>query len=456
MFDLHVILIFSKRGDSVDEHKETIEIKEFDSLICKKEYEDNRKRYISEEQFNSIIAIIEELSTVEDGANVLDFLSITWRKNIGKVITLKNFVGLIQLPKRCSIQVLPKIDLACGDCEDNRKTKEIFISMIRSMKDFQGKAFNKAFLAADRMNLYEVFISMYLQGVRSVVQKGLKSSYLLKEDNLRFYKGKLLVNNHIKNNFTHKERFYVVFDEFQINRPENRLIKATLLELRMRTTSLLNSREIRQLLAAFEGVEPSVNYENDFAKTIIDRNTKDYVELLQWSKIFLMKKSFTMFSGIVNARAILFPMEKVFESYVAREISKVFTVKDGWCVLTQNEEKYLFTEPKKKFGLRPDIVLKNSSKVVIMDTKWKRLNIKEHNYGISTEDMYQMYVYSKSYETRFIWLLYPQVKDLKNTKIYYKTFDDTEIRAFFVNLEHIKTSIAELKRIVESHIQSPV
>jgi 5-methylcytosine-specific restriction endonuclease McrBC regulatory subunit McrC len=67
-----------------------------------------------------------------------------------------------------------------------------------------------------------------------------------------------------------------------------------------------------------------------------------------------------------------------------------------------------------------------------------------------------MYVYSKSYETRFIWLLYPQVKDLKNTKIYYKTFDDTEIRAFFVNLEHIKTSIAELKRIVESHIQSPV
>ena len=72
------------------EHKKIIEIKEFDSLICKKEYEDDRKHYVSTAQFNTLIATIEELSTIKNTANVLDFLSISWHKNIGQVITLKN------------------------------------------------------------------------------------------------------------------------------------------------------------------------------------------------------------------------------------------------------------------------------------------------------------------------------------------------------------------------------
>jgi 5-methylcytosine-specific restriction enzyme subunit McrC len=35
----------------------------------------------------------------------------------------------------------------------------------------------------------------------------------------------------LKLNLAHKERFYVGFDEYQVNRPENRLIKSTLLKL---------------------------------------------------------------------------------------------------------------------------------------------------------------------------------------------------------------------------------
>ena len=42
-------------------------------------------------------------------------------------------------------------------------------------------------------------------------------------------------------------------------------------------------------------------------------------ELMRWSRVFLMNKSFTTFSGGHNARALLFPMEKVFESYTAAE-----------------------------------------------------------------------------------------------------------------------------------------
>ena len=72
-------------------------------------------------------------------------------------------------------------------------------------------------------------------------------------------------------------------------------MKSTLEKLQKITTSAENSKEIRQLLTAFELVESSVNYQKDFSKVVIDRNTKDYEMLMQWSKVFLMNKSFTTF-----------------------------------------------------------------------------------------------------------------------------------------------------------------
>ena len=48
---------------------------------------------------------------------------------------------------------------------------------------------------------------MYLQEVRQILKQGLKSGYIEKEDNLHFYKGKLMVNEHIRQNLSHKERF---------------------------------------------------------------------------------------------------------------------------------------------------------------------------------------------------------------------------------------------------------
>ena len=76
---------------------------------------------------------------------------------------------------------------------------------------------------------------------RQLVKHRIKSSYVGVEDNINFYKGKLLVNEHIKRNMAHQERFYVGYDEYQVNRPENRLVKSMLLKLQGITTSVENS-----------------------------------------------------------------------------------------------------------------------------------------------------------------------------------------------------------------------
>ena len=420
-----------------------IEVKEFDTLISNEKYND---KYICVDKniFSDLLEFIHAFNSDSEESDVLDFIKIGYRRNIGETLTFKNYVGLIQMKNNCQIQVLPKIEFLNGEQDE---TKKVFMRMLRSMKDFPSKVFSNANLKMERMNLYEIFINMYLQEVRQLVKRGIKSSYVGVEDNLNFYKGKLLVNEHIKRNMVHQERFYVRYDEYQVNRPENRLIKSTLLKLQNITSSVENSKAIRQLLTSFEMLPPSINFDKDFSQVVIDRNTKDYEMLMQWSKVFLKNKSFTTFSGTENARALLFPMEKVFEAYVAQNMKKVFS-KYHWNVSTQDKGHYLFNklngENYRKFAIRPDLVVtRDDNSVVILDTKWKKLiNDRRKNYDISQADMYQMYTYSKKYGTSEIWLLYPVNTDMINQDtIIFDSGDGVIVSLYFVDVTHIEESM---------------
>ncbi len=425
-----------------------LEVREYDLVTCNKDYmDDNDYKYLKKEAFEELEEMI--LSFDENlNADALDFFKIAVRRNVGKVIQAKNYVGLIQLRSGYQIQILPKIAKS-----DVAETKKAFLKMIRCLKDFPSKNFNEASLKDDRMNLYEIFISMFIDEVRHLLRKGIKSTYVPHEDNLNIFKGKLQVSEHIRYNMVHKERFYVRYDEFNVNRPENKLIKSTLLKLSKESNSANNMKDLRQQLSHFEAVEASNNYLKDFSRIIIDRNTKDYELLLQWARVFLQNKSFTTFSGTNRAKAILFPMEKVFESYVAKHLKRAL-IDLEWEVSSQDRGKYLFDEPQ-RFALRPDIVISREDECsIILDTKWKNLvDNANSNYGISQADMYQMYAYAKKYKTPEIWLLYPQNDILDEyDNISFISYDDEEIdvsvNVFLVDINNIEISMKKLKNIL--------
>ena len=424
-----------------------LEVKEFDIITGNPNFKNDEKyKYLDTVAFENLIEFIHQFTTNEEVADVLDFMRISYKRNIGNIVSIKNYVGLIQMKNGYQIQILPKISFTNSDDSENRNTKKIFLNMLRSMKDFPSKVFNNSNIQVDRMNLYEIFINMYLQEIRRLIKIGIKSDYIFKEDNLNYYKGKLLTSQHFKINLVHKERFYVAYDEFNPNRVENKLIKATLLKSQKLTTSAENSKEIRQLLVFFEIIDASMNYTADFSKVRINRSNRDYEMIMQWSKVFLLNKSFTTFSGNNNSRALLFSMEKVYESYVAKHLKKILG-EDGWNVSSQDRGYYLFTEPRLQFALIPDIVCKRGERTIIMDTKWKKLvNNERINYGISQSDMYQMYAYSKKYKASEIWLLYPLNDEMKeHSEISFNSGDGTTVNIYFVDLENIESSLEVLR-----------
>lgn len=287
-----------------------LEVREFDKITCNGDLKD-QYAYLPEKVFNELKLLIQTSSADSNGNEILNLVSINYLRNAGEVLSIKNFVGILQLPSGFQIQILPKIDFGNNYEDNTKKTKYIFLSMLKSLRNFPGKTFNEASINVSRMPVYEIFISMYLQEVKDLIKKGLKSAYLDHEDNLNVFKGKLLVKEHLKHNLTHAERFYVSYDEYSINRAENRLIKATLLKLNKKSGNSDNQKLIHNLLNNLEMITPSVNYLKDFSKVVIDRNTNRYKKIIDWSKVFLLNKSLATFSGTNAATSLLFPMEKL-------------------------------------------------------------------------------------------------------------------------------------------------
>lgn len=374
-----------------------------------------------------------------------ELMELSVKKGLGKVITAKNYVGILTLKDGTTIEILPKL---CTKTPCSvQQAKKLVLAMLKTLRNAPYKTLQSTHVDIENLDIFELFIRMFLGEVFVLTKRGLKCSYETTASNETFFKGKLLFSEQIKYNCAHRERSYVEFDTFNNNRPENRLLKSTLLHLYQQTTSVRNKTDLRTLLTAFHEVPPSVDYTCDFANCSSDRTMKDYTTALLWCRVFLTGKSFTSFSGSEFAFALLFPMETLFERYIAVQLKKVLDASD-FQISIQEQTQYLFTLPSKKFRLKPDIVVrrKRDGAIFVCDTKWKLLSDQKANYGIAQADLYQMYVYQKKYHARSITLLYPRADFIPLEPLVFHSGDGVTVHVRFVDLLDVKNSLREIAK----------
>lgn len=357
------------------------------------------------------------LSNREEGSGTqpLELMSLSAKPGVGKVITAKNYAGVITTRDGTEIEILPKLTIE-GDDSD-QAVRKVFLTMLRTVQEAPFKTFRTAHLNTSRMRLLDLFVRMFLDEARRLIQRGLKSDYTARQDNEPCVRGKIVFSEHIRKNLLHRERIFVEYDVFSVDCPENRLVKSTAVYLQRHATDLQNRKDLRIVLSVMDQVPVSKHVEQDFLRCGQSRSMADYRRLLELCRVFLQGKSFTAFSGGEAALALLFPMERVFESYVAAVLRRHLDSRQ-YRVHVQAKGKYLFELPRKQFALRPDLVIEdlNSGERTILDTKWKLLSPQWHNYGISQADMYQMYAYQKEYAAKQVVLLYPDCEAMAGQK----------------------------------------
>ena len=379
-------------------------LKEFEYL----QYKDNTKdNFIKKETFDSLEKFVLE------NEKTAQYLKITTKKGFGKVFQAQNYVGVIQTKDGTTIEILPKIKNATTE-----KSKDILIKMLKTLKNSPFKNLSVANLKSSKIPLFEIFISMFLEELTVLVRNGIKSDYISKEENLKFLKGKLKISEQIKYNTIHKERFFVQYEEFISNRVENRLIKTTLQFLYNKSKLNKNQQRIREFLFVFDEIEISHNIKTDFSKIKLNRQMKDYEQVLLWCKTFLFENSFSPYKGNDIAFALLFDMNLLFESFVYSYLKKSSNFQD---IKSQDRTHHLAYENGiGRFRLKPDIVI-NGGKI-IADTKWKILSEDKAYNGVLQDDMYQLYAYGTKYDNcEKIYLIYPfDELIIKNSYNYFK------------------------------------
>lgn len=314
------------------------------------------------------------------------------RRHGEKALRTQNYVGVIQTKDGTTVEILPKIaDLDSGE-EGEREAKNILLKMLKTLKKSPFRSLEHAHLKTAKMPLLEIFISMFLEELAVLVRKGIKNDYIGREENLGFLKGKLNMGQHIRQNYIHKERFFVEYDEYLPDRIENRLIKTTLEYLYKKSRSSANQQRIREFQFVFDGISSVHDIPSAFSKVRINRQMRDYEQVLLWCRTFLLGNSFSPYKGDDVAFALLFDMNLLFESYVGHWLKK-----QKLNVKLQDKTHHLaYLDGRGKFQLKPDFVIDDGR--VIADTKWKLLSQEKTHQGVAQSDMYQLFAYGKKYD----------------------------------------------------------
>jgi 5-methylcytosine-specific restriction enzyme subunit McrC len=324
-------------------------------------------------------------------------------------LRVHNYVGVISTETGTQIEVLPKVSKRT----DEWGARRLLVKMLMELGDSPFRIAPAADLDAHRMPLFEILMRQFLEHSLHIVRKGIARNYVGEQDNLVFLRGKLKIADHIRQNTVTQDRFWCEYDEYEVDRPINRLIRGALDVVGRLTEDPFNQQVCRELRFWFDRVPPTRSHVDDFKQVRRDRFVQHYDPAMPICQLILEGLNPLTQPGHRRAMSMLFPMESVFEEYVTAKMRGQFK---GWRIAAQVGGQALVEDHigRRMFNLRPDLELRRGRHRVIADTKWKLLDgaQRAHRYGISQADIYQLFAYSRKFlrdqELREVYLIYPK------------------------------------------------
>ena len=325
----------------------------------------------------------------------------------------RNYVGIIETRRGTVLEILPKVDFSGK--EDHDKARQIFLRMLRTYRGLRTAQFNQASISELHcFNMLEAFVRLFLNNLVLLTQRGIARHYSGVEGNLPYLRGRILFPQHIRHNGANRTRFYVGFDEFTANRPENRLIHSTLHKLRL-TTHPANQQLLHQLRICFSEVPQSTQPDVDWKRHRIDRSMRHYDAVMDWVGLFLFNHGLATFAGKHVNQALLFPMEEVFEDFVVDTFKRY---QRDYCIKAQGPQKpFARIDGRPAFQMKPDIALLQAGEVqFILDAKWKETDgtSSGSKHDVSQDDIYQLYSYGRKFGCATVALIFPQNQKFKS------------------------------------------
>jgi len=237
-------------------------------------------------------------------------------------------------------------------------------------------------------DLTPFLIVHFLSLVEKIVNQGLRSNYIVREENLNSkIKGKIIFSQQIKKNIVskRKDHIYCRFQEYNVNCQENRLLKKALLYIqryskfyRGKYPELIQKQN--KLLSAFENISDEISF-SEIKHIKINRLFKEYIEAIELAKQILRIFGYSYKNTEESKQNELPPfwidMSKLFELYV-------------YCLLKKEYNNEIFYQSCGNYG---EVDFFKKDEKLIIDTKYKLKYSNKSEYVI--EDIRQLSGYAR-------------------------------------------------------------
>lgn len=310
-------------------------------------------------------------------------------------LKLDNYVGVVETPCGTSIEILPK-HFEEGDCI--QQSRALLRRMIQKSLKLPTREVGATALQRFDAPLSEWVMSSFLEALDNLIKRGLRFDYQRVEEEQRYLRGQLNAARQMLQPPGRQHHFQIRHDIFLPDRPENRLLKTALDIVCKTTQDPSNWRLSHELRSVLLEIPTSRDTAQDFKQWRNDRLMAHYQPVKPWCELIIQQQTPLAIAGEWQGMSLLFPMEKLFERYVAACLRD--SLPSDATLHVERRSEYLCEHKEKKvFQLRPDLMITQGAKSWVLDTKWKRLDSEagSRNYGLSQSDFYQLFAYGHKY-----------------------------------------------------------
>ncbi|APW66726.1 restriction endonuclease [Poseidonibacter parvus] len=361
----------------------------------------------------------EEISkTIIDNKSLHKYFKEDW----GKVRT-QQYCGILNIYNK-DYFILPKIS------KQDENNLDIFIYMLMYCYDIKLENEQLASCQNHKHSFIEVFIQMFAQNLFKELQKGIYKEYTTQENNLTTLRGKYLINENLKYNFS-KTKIYCEYDEFSMN---NSLNQFFLYAIKILAKSVKDKKLLKQCELIFDEVEDK-NFDINSLNIHFNRLNQRFKDSFEFA-LLLLNKYIPLFSLDKKSFAFLFDMNILFEKFIGKMSKEI-----------EPNTKLQSCDTFEDLILKPDIIVND----LIIDTKYKKLS-SEHK--IKRDDKFQMYVYANNYKIKNTMLLYPKYKnEYDDELILGKNENKVNLRIKTVDLNYDDSSYSEYIRSIKIKLE---
>ncbi|MBM4356454.1 MAG: hypothetical protein FJ109_22105, partial [Deltaproteobacteria bacterium] len=341
-------------------------------------------------------------------------------------IRARNLVGVVQVPG-LQVEILPKIDadtLDHGHLDQDgpaqRMAQSNLLFMLAQAQRVRMVDVDLSSLRLQAMPLLDTLVSIFVDRLAAELKRGVDRGYVHEEACLGVLRGKLDFSRQVRQQAVNAARFHVCYDEYILDTWMNRVLKAGCRVLGKTVSAAPIRRRLLELLNTLASVTDVAGTPEQFQKIQWNRNNERMRPCVDFVRLIMANRAPAPASGSSETFSLLFPMESLFEEFVARFIvrhaSDLGLRRDRIRIQAAGSRPRLLRDEQQAgaFRLKPDVLILDDvgSSACAIDTKWKRLSSEDSNQGVTQADLYQLHAYARRFDCPMNVLLYPTGRGL--------------------------------------------